>query len=309
MAARTGHHLRHDPARRRAGPGLLDAHRREAPAGPAARRARRGHHRGRLPDRLGGRRRSACGRSRREVRRPVIAALARCRPKDIDAAGEALAPAERSRIHTFIATSDLHLEQQAAHHARAVPRGGGRRRSSARAATPTTCSSRPRTRRAATSTSCAASSRRSSTPGRTTINLPDTVGYCHAGRDRASSSRTVARPGPERGPGDLQRALPQRPRTRGRQHAGGGPGRGAPGRVHDQRHRRARRQRVARGDRDGACACVPTGCRSPPASTPSGSTPRASCCSSSPARRSRPTRPSSGATRSRTRPASTRTAC
>ncbi len=46
------------------------------------------------------------------VRRPVIAALARCRADDIDRAGEALRGAERSRIHTFIATSDLHLEKK-----------------------------------------------------------------------------------------------------------------------------------------------------------------------------------------------------
>ncbi len=44
-----------------------------------------------------------------EVRRPIIAALARCRPKDIDEAAKALEPAERKRIHTFLATSDLHL--------------------------------------------------------------------------------------------------------------------------------------------------------------------------------------------------------
>jgi 2-isopropylmalate synthase len=43
------------------------------------------------------------------VRRPVIAALARTRRQDIDEAARALAPAERSRIHTFLATSDLHL--------------------------------------------------------------------------------------------------------------------------------------------------------------------------------------------------------
>ena len=43
------------------------------------------------------------------VRRPVIAALARATTKDIEEAGRALAPAERSRIHTFLATSDLHL--------------------------------------------------------------------------------------------------------------------------------------------------------------------------------------------------------
>jgi 2-isopropylmalate synthase len=47
-----------------------------------------------------------------EVRRPVIAALARCRPQDIDEAARALKPAERRRIHTFLATSDLHLERK-----------------------------------------------------------------------------------------------------------------------------------------------------------------------------------------------------
>ena len=47
-----------------------------------------------------------------EIRGPVIAALARCSPADIERAGESLAPAARSRIHTFIATSDLHLERK-----------------------------------------------------------------------------------------------------------------------------------------------------------------------------------------------------
>jgi 2-isopropylmalate synthase len=46
------------------------------------------------------------------VRRPVIAALARCRQLDIEEAARALEPAERSRIHTFLATSDLHLERK-----------------------------------------------------------------------------------------------------------------------------------------------------------------------------------------------------
>src|SRR5262245_22265740 len=48
----------------------------------------------------------------REVRRPVIAALARCRTQDIEEAGRALAAAERKRIHTFLATSDRHLERK-----------------------------------------------------------------------------------------------------------------------------------------------------------------------------------------------------
>src|SRR3954471_4936519 len=44
-----------------------------------------------------------------ELRRPVIAALARSRRADIEEAARALEPAARSRIHTFLATSDLHL--------------------------------------------------------------------------------------------------------------------------------------------------------------------------------------------------------
>ncbi|MBI3263852.1 MAG: 2-isopropylmalate synthase [Acidobacteria bacterium] len=47
-----------------------------------------------------------------EVRRPVIAALARCCAGDIDRAGWSLGPADRSRIHVFIATSDLHLSRK-----------------------------------------------------------------------------------------------------------------------------------------------------------------------------------------------------
>jgi 2-isopropylmalate synthase len=46
------------------------------------------------------------------IRGPIIAALARCHPADIERAAWALAPAERSRIHVFIATSDLHLERK-----------------------------------------------------------------------------------------------------------------------------------------------------------------------------------------------------
>ena len=47
-----------------------------------------------------------------EIRRPVVAGLSRCIPADIERAGESLKSAERSRIHTFIATSDLHLERK-----------------------------------------------------------------------------------------------------------------------------------------------------------------------------------------------------
>src|ERR1700741_215243 len=45
----------------------------------------------------------------REGRRAAIAARARCRRQDIEEAGRSLAAAARPRIHTFLATSDLHL--------------------------------------------------------------------------------------------------------------------------------------------------------------------------------------------------------
>ncbi|MHB8654497.1 MAG: 2-isopropylmalate synthase [Terriglobia bacterium] len=45
-----------------------------------------------------------------EVRRPIIAALARASEKDIDRAWAALKDAARPRIHTFLATSDIHLK-------------------------------------------------------------------------------------------------------------------------------------------------------------------------------------------------------
>ncbi|WP_396626238.1 2-isopropylmalate synthase [Luteitalea sp.] len=47
-----------------------------------------------------------------EVQGPIIAALARCTTADIECAGQAIAPARKGRIHTFIATSDLHLERK-----------------------------------------------------------------------------------------------------------------------------------------------------------------------------------------------------
>ncbi|MCY6372025.1 2-isopropylmalate synthase [Clostridium ganghwense] len=46
----------------------------------------------------------------KEIKKPIINALARANKKDIDRAWEALKYAERPRIHTFIATSDIHMK-------------------------------------------------------------------------------------------------------------------------------------------------------------------------------------------------------
>jgi 2-isopropylmalate synthase len=48
----------------------------------------------------------------RQVEGPVICALARTSKQDIDAAWGAVRDAERPRIHTFVATSDIHIERK-----------------------------------------------------------------------------------------------------------------------------------------------------------------------------------------------------
>ena len=48
----------------------------------------------------------------REVHGPVICGLARANPQDVDAAWNAVKDSERPRIHTFISTSDIHIEHQ-----------------------------------------------------------------------------------------------------------------------------------------------------------------------------------------------------
>ena len=110
------------------------------------------------------------------LRRPVVAALARCHERDIDLAGESLRPAARPRVHVFIATSDLHLEcklrltrEQCLERAREAVQRARRYTDdvefSAEDATRTDLEFLCRV----DETAIAA--------GATTINLPDTVGY------------------------------------------------------------------------------------------------------------------------------------
>ena len=47
-----------------------------------------------------------------QVKDSVVCSLARVQPKDIERAAEALAPARRKRIHTFVATSPLHMQRK-----------------------------------------------------------------------------------------------------------------------------------------------------------------------------------------------------
>jgi 2-isopropylmalate synthase len=48
----------------------------------------------------------------REVKDSIVCSLSRASAEDIDRAAEALKPAQRSRIHTFIATSPIHMREK-----------------------------------------------------------------------------------------------------------------------------------------------------------------------------------------------------
>jgi 2-isopropylmalate synthase len=112
-----------------------------------------------------------------EIRRPVIAALARCASGDIDAAGTALVPAARGRIHTFIATSDLHLERKLRITRAQCLRAAVAAVTRAKGFTEDVQFSAEDATRSDLGFLCEVIDAVIEA-GATTINLPDTVGYC-----------------------------------------------------------------------------------------------------------------------------------
>ena len=112
------------------------------------------------------------------VERPTVAALARATTADVDRATEALKGAVHARVHTFLATSDLHLERKLKINRdealRRIERAVNRARSqvedvefSCEDATRTDLDFLCRAVQVAVEA------------GARTINLPDTVGYAH----------------------------------------------------------------------------------------------------------------------------------
>ena len=112
-----------------------------------------------------------------EIKTPVIAALARCNPADIECAGESLKPAARSRIHTFIATSDLHLERKLRISREDCLEAVVTAVKQARQYTADIEFSAEAATRSDMDFLCTVVEAAISV-GATTINLPDTVGYC-----------------------------------------------------------------------------------------------------------------------------------
>ena len=112
----------------------------------------------------------------REVKRPSVAALARCRPEDIDRAGAALDGAAHPRMHVFVATSDLHLSRKLGiTREQAVEAAIQGITSARRFSDDIEFSAEDATR--SDPEFLALISAAAAEAGATTINLPDTVGY------------------------------------------------------------------------------------------------------------------------------------
>ncbi|MEM1118219.1 MAG: 2-isopropylmalate synthase [Bacteroidota bacterium] len=119
-------------------------------------------------------------------RDPVICALARAHAADVEAAGQALAGGARTRLHTFIATSDVHIAAKFS-----APRFGAteaeRRQSVLRMAREAVAQARTFTDDVEFSAEDAGRTDHgflcevvatAIEAGATTINIPDTTGYC-----------------------------------------------------------------------------------------------------------------------------------
>ena len=120
------------------------------------------------------------------VTEPVICALARAIPADIESAHAALAGAKRKRIHTFIATSDIHIQSKFDH-----PRYGAtlseKRETILRMTVEAVRLARTHTDDVEFSAEDAGRTdndflceviRAAVDAGATVINIPDTTGYC-----------------------------------------------------------------------------------------------------------------------------------
>jgi 2-isopropylmalate synthase len=124
----------------------------------------------------------------RGVQGPVICGLARTHKADVDAAWNAIRDAERARIHTFISTSDIHIEHQLKSSREDVKGEARAAVSLARAYCEDVEFSPMDATRADvefTAEVCAIAV----AEGATTINIPDTVGYTTPGEYAAFLGR------------------------------------------------------------------------------------------------------------------------
>jgi 2-isopropylmalate synthase len=113
----------------------------------------------------------------RAIEGPTVAALARANPDDIEACADALRDARRSRIHVFIATSPLHMQKKLQlEPAEVLERVRQSVREAGACSDEVEFSAEDATR--SDPDFLARVCREAIASGATTVNLPDTVGYC-----------------------------------------------------------------------------------------------------------------------------------
>ena len=113
----------------------------------------------------------------RVVERTTVASLCRTQKEDIDASAEALADAQRSRLHVFLATSKIHMEKKLRMEpAEVVEQARWAVGYAAELADEVEFSCEDATR--SDPRFVAQVAREVIRAGATTVNLPDTVGYC-----------------------------------------------------------------------------------------------------------------------------------
>ncbi|WP_353684567.1 2-isopropylmalate synthase [Thermodesulfovibrio sp. 3907-1M] len=118
----------------------------------------------------------AVNRISKEVKGVVVAGLCRARDEDIERAAEALKPAEQKRIHTFIATSDIHLKYKLRMNREQVIEAAVKAVKKARQYTDDVEFSAEDATRSDWEYLCKVTEEVIKA-GATTVNIPDTVGY------------------------------------------------------------------------------------------------------------------------------------
>ncbi|MEJ5227832.1 2-isopropylmalate synthase [Thermodesulfovibrio sp.] len=118
----------------------------------------------------------AVNRISKEIKGVTIAGLCRTRDEDIERAAEALKPAEQRRIHTFIATSDIHLKYKLRMDRQQVIESAVRAVKKARQYTDDVEFSAEDATRSDWDYLCKVTEEVIKA-GATTVNIPDTVGY------------------------------------------------------------------------------------------------------------------------------------
>ncbi len=185
----------------------------------------------------------------RRAKKAVVCGLSRAQFKDIDACAEAIKPARRGRIHTFIGTSPLHRKYQMGIDKDEVLERVTASVTRARGYTDDVEWSAMDATRTEADFLCACVEA-AIKAGATTVNIPDTVGYATPD-EFAALMRMILERVPNSDRAVFSTHCHNDLGLGRRQLLGGGRGRGPPGGMRRQWLGRARGQRGTRRDRHG----------------------------------------------------------